>query len=455
VFVGLQRRSSTRVALASAAVAILVAACGPSEQALFEEALAEGRAALAADDLELAEERLSAAGTLRPNDTEFLAAWQTLYVIVASRDLFLEAERLADSGQLLAARSTFLQVSDTDVARFDRAQAAALAAETRWLDDTAATLDDLLSAKNLVGVVLAVNRAREDFPAQILELQIIGPRAEQALKALADAGFELISEGKLSNIDNLIQRVTTIFPLSDSEGSAAVRAMSELATSERARITRIRSEEAARRQQEALQALQPSRPTAPSTSGDCPSPVTDPAGFQRCLAARLAGVGGDSNVSAPTPSPTPTEPTGPESCPTFNPGIRASLASVSGTITEDRYGLRRLALSFDGSITNVSSGWMRVFLHSYVLYYGGERENHPGHGVRLTTVEGAQEGGWLAPGSIQRLTRQDAPPHTLGDQNPTHIELEVGANLRASTQPDFCDPNGSWYFDTVRVPISY
>lgn len=452
---GLQRRFSARVAAVGAAVAILVSACGPSEQALFEEALAEGRAALATDDLELAEERLSAAGALRPNDTDFLAAWQTLNVTDASRTAFWEAERLADSGRFLAARDAFLQVAQEDLARFEQAQAAALSMESLWLDDTAATLDELLSAKDLNGVVQAIGKARQDSSNPALDNQVIKPRAEQALQALADVGLALVTEEQFNEVDSLVQRVTAIFSLSDSEASTAVRAVSERSASERARIARVRSEEAVRRQQEAVQALQPRRPTAPSTSGDCPSPVTDPAGFQRCLDARLAGVGGDSSVTAPTPSPTPTEPTGPQSCPAFDPGIRASLASVTGTITEDRYGLRRLDLSFEGSITNVSSGWMRIFLRSYVLYFGGERENHPGHGVQLTVVEGAQEGGWLAPGSIQKLIRQDAPPHALGGQDPTHIELEVGANLRASTQPDFCDPNGSWYFDTVRVPISY
>lgn len=461
---GLQRRSYTRVALAGAAVAILLAACGPSEQALFEEALAEGREALAADELELAEERLSAAGELRPDDNDFVVAWQALNVTVASRDAFMEAERLADSGRLLAARDAFLQVAQEDLARFEQAQTAARSMESLWLDVTAATLDDLLSTKDLSGVAQAVERARSDFSTPALDNQVIEPRADQVHRVLAEVGFNLVAEEQFNNVDSLIQRVTAIVPLTDSEASDAVREVRELSVSERARITRIRSEEAARRQQEALEEMQPSRPAPQSPSGDCPSPVTDPDGFRQCLDARLAEVPAapdPSDVEAPSsPSESPSaDPEGPsfrDSCPTFDPGIQASIGTIIGTISEPNvFGTASLSLEFSGSITNASSGWMRIFQSTYVLYYGDERENHPGHATQHTTVEGASAEGWLSPGSIQRLVRGDAPPHTVQDRIPTHIEFMAGASLRAEEQPNFCNPNGEQSFHYIRVPISY
>lgn len=461
---GLQRRSYTRVALVGAATAILLAACGPSEQALFDEALAEGWAALASDDLELAEERLSAAGKLRPDDNDYVAASQAFNVTVASRNAFMEAERLADSGRLLAARDAFLQVSQEDLARFEQAQAAARSMESLWLDVTAATLDDLLSAKDLSGVVQAVETARSDFSTPALDNQVIGPRADQVHRVLAEVGLDLVAEEQFNSTDSLIERVTSIFPLSDSEASTAVREVRELSASERARITRIRSEEAARRQQEALQEMQPSRPAPRSPSGDCPSPVTDPDGFRQCLDARLAEVlptPDPSDAEAPSsPSESPSaDSEGPsfrDSCPTFDPGIEASIGTITGTISEpDAFGNRRLNLEFSGSITNASNGWMRIFQSTYVLYYGDERENHPGHATKHTTVEGSSDEGWLSPGSIQRLVRGDAPPHGAKDRIPTHIEFMAGASLRAEEQPNFCNPNGEQSFHYIRVPISY
>jgi hypothetical protein len=452
---GQMRRLSVRVVSASLALVVLAAACGPSQHALFAEALADGWAALAADDLELAEERLSAAGGLRPDDSEFLAAWQTLHATIASRNTYLEAERLADAGQLLAARNAFLQVATKDAVRFELAQAAALSVEKRWLDQTAATLDDLLDSKDLNGVVLAINRARQDFPYPALEQQIVEPRTERVLQVLADVGMELVAEEQINDIEILIQRVTAIFTLSESEGSVAVRSVSELAASERARITRIRLDEAARRQNEALQALQPRRPTTtPPSSGDCPSPVTDPAGFQRCLDARLAGVPSASDPSSGS-GLVPEAPRASGSCPTFEPGVHVSLGAVSGTISEDRYGIRRLVLAFDGSITNASVGWMRVFQYSYVLFFGSDQERHPGHAVQITSQEGPRQGDWFGPNSVFRFREAGSNYHVIGDQVPTHIEFSAGASVRASEPPEFCNPAGDWYFDRVRVRIAY
>ena len=439
----------------SAALSIVVTACGSSEQTRFEEALAESRVAIAQDDLELAEVLLGVAGALRPDDAEFLSARQTLQAAVASRDVFFEAERLAESGRLLEARDAFRKVARDDSARFALAQAAALQSESRWLDVTAAALDDLIASDALDDVVLAVGRARRAFPEPALEQQVIAPRAEHVLKSLAEVGSGLVAEGRFNDFEALVQRLLAIFPLSASEGSTAVREVREFAASERERIARVRSEDAARRQQEALEALQPRVPATPTPSSDCPSPVTDPAGYRLCLDARLADVRRETDVTSPAPPPALPEPTGPQSCPTFDPAIRATFTSVTGTVTEDRYGLRRLELSFDGSITNVSNGWMRIFLHSYVLYYGDQRENHPGHRTRLAAVEGTQEGDWLAPGGVHRFVRWDDLPHTVGSEAPTHIEFNAGANLRAENQPDFCDPNGSWHFDTIRAAISY
>lgn len=455
---GQKLRRSVRIVLAGVALSMLVSACGESDQALFDQALEGARSSIAADELEEAEEQLDAAGQLRPDDPEFRAARRTLNVILASREVFQEAQRLAAAGRLLAARDAFLEVSESDVARFEVAQAAAISTEERWLDDIAARFDDLLLMRNVDGLVQLIHHAREEFDEPALTVRVIEPRGEQVLQVLADVGVEMISEEQFNNIDTIVRQVTAIYPLSDSQASAAVREMSEFAASERTRVTRIRSEEAARRQQEALQALQPSRPAAPTRSGECPSPVTDPDGFRSCLDARLAEVPRDTGATTPVPTPTPIqppEPVGPTSCPSFDPGVRASLSLVTGTLTEDRYGTRRLELSFDGSITNVSVGQMRVFLHSYVLYYGDQAENHPGRRTRLTAVDGSQEGGWLAPGAVQRFVIGDEPPLTVGSEPPTHIEFNVGVNLRADPQPEFCRPDGDWYFDSVRASISY
>lgn len=448
-------RQSVPVVLAGAVLSMLVSACAESDQALFDQALEGARSSIAADELEAAEEQLGTAGRLRPDDPELRAARRTLNIIFASREAFEEAQRLADAGQLLAARGAFLEVSESDVVRFEAAQAAAISAKERWLDDISARFDDLLSMRNVDGLVELIHRAREEFDEPALAVRIIEPRGEGVLRVLADVGAELVSDEQFDDIDTLIRQVTAIYPLSDSPASAAVREMSEFAASERARVTRIRSEEAARRQEEALQ---PSRPAAPPASGECPSPVADPDGFRSCLDARLAEVPRDIGATDPVPPPSPVqppEPVGPASCPSFDPGVRASLSSVTGTLTEDRYGTRRLELSFDGSITNVSVGQMRVFLHSYVLYYGDRAENHPGRRTSLTAVDGSQDGGWLAPGAVQRFVIGDEPPLTVGSEAPTHIEFNVGVNLRTDPQPEFCRPDGDWYYDSVRASISY
>lgn len=406
------------------------------QAAVFDEALEAGRAALAIDDLALAEERLDTAGTLRPDDAALLAARQSLQAVVASRNAFTEGERLAESGELLAARLAFLQVSESDAARFALAQASALSAEQRWLDDTAGTLDDLLSAEDLIGLLATITRARQAFPSPALEQLIFESRAEQALLILSERGAELVAAERFTEVKDLIRRVTTTFALSDSEGSLAVQRVSDLADAERARVTRIREEDNAQRQRAAWQAgMYGTAPSVPTVGNRIPP----------------------ANSGNP-PAVVPREPVAPpvrESCPTFDSGIRASLGSVSVVITEDRYGTRRLSVSFDGAITNTSSGWMRAFLYSYIFYYGDEPENHPGRRARLTSVEGAQQGDWLAPGSIHRLTQWDDPPQNVGSQAPTHIELNVGANLRADNQPNFCKPDGDSYFDSIRVAISY
>jgi len=460
----LQSSAFTSRALPGALLAILLAACGPSEQEIFDEAISEGLAAIAIDDLDLAGDRIEAAASLRPTDPALLAASQALETLLQSRSAFLEAELLLESGEFLASRELFLLVPADDTARYESAKANVLAAEERWLDATAEALDRLLAAEDLVGLIEAVGQARRALPSPALEELLAGDRAEQVLLTLSVVAAERVAAEDFNGAERIIDRVTAAFPLSDSESSDEVRRVSDFAAAERTRVTRVRSEEAARRQQEAQEEMQPSRPSPQSPSGDCPSPVSDPDGFRQCLDARLAEVPSapdtpNADVSGPpsaAPSTDSDEPGLFESCPTFDSGIQASIGTVTGTISEPNvFGTSSLSLEFSGSITNSSSGWMRIFQATYVLYYGDERENHPGHATQLTTTDGSSDGGWLSPGSIQRLVRGGAPPHSVQDRIPTHIEFMAGASLRAEEQPSFCNPNGEWSFDSVRVAITY
>jgi hypothetical protein len=483
VFVGQSRRLSVQVAIASMALAILAAACGPSEQALFAEALAEGWSAIAADDLELAEERLGAASALQPNDSELFAAWQTLNLTVASRDTYLEAERLVDTGQFLKARDAFLRVAEEDVVRFGLAQAAALAAETRWLDKTAATLDDLLELQDLNSVVLTITRARQDFPAPALEQQVIEPRAERVLQVLADVGVELVTAEQLGDIEILIRRVTAIFPLSDSDGSAAVRGVSELAVSERARIARIRSEEAARLQQEALQALQPRRPTAPPTSGDCPSPVTDPAGFRRCLDARLAGVGplprapsieipadpcapnfaspnwqdelracldGEGSLGRRPESASVTPPPATAACPRAR--ARIAVTALDANISGTAGALPTLTVNLEGYVENQSTGILMTGVAMFEFFSVGQTH-------MFGTVAWVDESSALEPGSRREFSVVNKSQIVAGTPNFLRIRLvspvlvAPTAELSAQCPAKRLDVNDS--FGTFTTPVSF
>lgn len=426
-----------RITIVGVALAVLVAACGPSEQAVFDEALVAGLAALAVDDLALAEERLGTAGTLRPDDDALLTARQALQTIVASRNAFTEAEHLAASGEHLAARITFLQVSESDTARFELAQASALSAEQRWLDDTAETLDDLLSAEDLIGLLGVITRARQAFPSPALEQLVFESRAERALLILAELGTELVAAERFTEVESLIKRVTTTFALSDSEGSLAVRRVSELADAERARVTRIRSEEAVRRQREAQQALQPwwAGPSVPTVTTpippinipglECAPDFSDPnwqIKFHQCANES----GGASDLPPrrrflPTPPSTPAPTVA--ACP--EPSARIVLTSAQANLRASGAITTNLTTSMQGFVENQSTGILGV---SSVLYEFGNATE-----VQVTGVVNWSGGGSLIPpGGRREFSVSNASHPVLSAPDFLRLRL-IGPTLVAPT----------------------
>ena len=346
-----------RVGMSVAFIAA-IAGCGPSEEARLDEAIAQARIALSEDRLDEAEVSLRDAETLRPNAPAVRQGLDDLAAIRASRDTFIRAEALIRTGALLEARRLFQTVPRVDWVRYSQAREYVAELEQEWVVQFREHLDQLLIDLDPGQLLRAIRGAKAVLPTSPLVEAVIRSRSEQALTAAGDVATELVQED-VAAAERLLDAIEALFSRDHLEKPASFVAATELVAREMARLEQQRVQEWQAAQREIAQ---PPRPSSGAPGPTVTSPVRP-------------AVPAAPSPSLPETSPVPQ---GPQSCPTFDPGIRASLGFVSGVITEDRYGMRRLRLSFDGSIDNVSSGWMQVWLHSYVLYFGDARENHPG-----------------------------------------------------------------------------
>lgn len=196
-----------------ASVAMLVSACGNSDQAQFDAALEDGQAALLVDDLSEAHARFEDARRLRPGDSTALASLALVAKISESRDHFEDAVKLLDRGRLLLeARSLFLQVSESDVVRYDEAQRSARVAEERWVGESMALLNERLAGDDFSAVTTAISGFRRQLPqSEVLEAAITGSSGELIGAAVRiamvkiDAGDLPAAQRALSDAQNALR----------------------------------------------------------------------------------------------------------------------------------------------------------------------------------------------------------------------------------------------------------
>ncbi len=293
-----------RALVAGLLTAVFAAACGPSEAALFDAALAGGRTALEADDFATAAERFLEAESLRPSAPEVVAALSDLGAIETSRAAFLEAVEFEESGDLRAARGAYLEVIEADRVRFAEATARVgdLERELERTEEFGRLLDDLIAEPDVSRIARSIRNARRNLPAVSAVKGEVQQRSEVILFLAAETVRNLVEEQAFGEAGLLLNGIIAEIPLTESPASTTVQEAFVLIEEGRGELrqARIADYEANRSRSVArndVGGVAPASPfeDAPRTTEDgCPSVLFDVEGWREC-------VFGDGTPSNPAP----------------------------------------------------------------------------------------------------------------------------------------------------------
>lgn len=219
----------------SVAFIVAIAGCGPSEEARFDEAIAQARIALSEDRLDAAEVSLRDAETLRPNAPAVRQGLDDLAAIRASRDTFIRAEALIGTGALLEARRLFQTVPRVDHVRYSQAREYVAELEQEWVVQFREHLDQLLIDLDPGQLHRAIRDAKAVLPTSPLVEAVIRSRSERALTAAGDVATELVRED-VAAAERLLDAIEALFSRENLETPAPFVAATELVARELARL---------------------------------------------------------------------------------------------------------------------------------------------------------------------------------------------------------------------------
>lgn len=352
----MKQRATVSSALVAALV-VIASACGPSQTALFEEAIAKGYEALAADDLVAAEVQFMAAGELQPNAPEFAAALDDLHSVESSRSAFLKAVDAEESGNFREALDAYLAVSEIDKARFSDASTRieVVEGELRRVEAFGAILDEVVSSRDAEEMASVIRSARSRFRAMTEVEAEIQQRVESIFLIAATTAQGMAENQDFGEAELLLTDLIDLVPLSDTPASDEVRSTFRLIEQGREdlRQSRIAAFEEGGGHSGASSSRTGSASDFPSVAGPvmppglsrpadegqrtvdgCPSPGFDVVGWRECLNERsiaetgcpsviydreawsecVFGAGRDGGVTPPPAAPrAPSVPKAPES----------------------------------------------------------------------------------------------------------------------------------------------
>ena len=394
-------RARTRVALVVVMV-FVVAACGPSDQTVFDRALSDGRAALQADDLDAARRFFSAAEDVMPDAPDLLAAVRDLDAVAASQRAFSEAEVLrSDAASSLEAFRLFRSVPPVDTVRFETAQLAADEIERAWAQEVGREIDRLIANGEIEEIVTRVATARDALPSSSALEDELQEKADWVLSAARAGARRLLGSGDLDEAEVLLRDVLSVFPLSRSATSDEIRELQDLIPQERERLERVRLEEQQRRSQERLRPPPPPPPPPPPSvpapsardtvdgcpvpvGGDrlweeclneralaetgCPSVIYDAVAWERCVFGQDRPRLPDSGTVVPMPPPPPPAPA--VECPVAR--ARIVVEESGGGIRQSGAVTAELTVNLRGYVENQSSGLLAVSSAMYEFSTSGE-----------------------------------------------------------------------------------
>lgn len=218
----------------SVAFIVAITGCGPSEEARFDESIAQARTALSEDRLDEAEVSLRAAEALRPNAPAVRQGLDDLAAIRASRDTFIRAEALIRTGALLEARRLFQTVPRVDHVRYAQAREYVAELEQEWVIQFRENLDQLLIDLDPAQLLRAIRHAKAVLPTSPLVEAVIRSRSEQALTTAGAVATELVQQD-VAAAEHLLDSIEALFSRDNLEKPASFVAATELVAQEKAR----------------------------------------------------------------------------------------------------------------------------------------------------------------------------------------------------------------------------
>lgn len=291
----MRRERRVRAFSIAGATAMLLVACGPSEEERFEVALASARTALEEDDLVAAESFLEDARKLRPAAAELAQAFSQLAVISDSADLYRSAEELALSAQMLEARQLYLRVQPEDVARYELAQERARSIERDWVEDAETLIERRILRGDLEQALLSVREVQR----VLTDSAVLAESIERLVDPLVDLAIEVsrehLREEDLGAAELALRNVSSVLRSDDPSVIARIESVRQDIGDARERRDRERREAALARQRggDSPGAPRPTAPivppvqlpqTVPGPDGrECPSPAVDVDGWRECV----------------------------------------------------------------------------------------------------------------------------------------------------------------------------
>lgn len=313
------RRRDFRSMSAAVAAAMLLMACGPSEEEVFEAAMRAARNAIAADDLVAAESFLRDAREIRPEAGELAQASSEFAAVKASAELFRDAEELVSSAQLLGARQLYLGVPPEDVTRYAIAQERALSIEQDWVADAERLIERRIFRGDLEEALRSIREVQRGLAGTAILEELVA-RLVNPLVELAEAvSREHLSEGDFGAAELALRNAISVLGTEDASVATRMESVRQEIGVARERSDSQRREEALARQRSgSIASGAPRVPapvvpavrmpeTVPGPDGrGCPSPAVDVEGWRECV------FGGRSDIVVPPPSTGPVAPVVPD-----------------------------------------------------------------------------------------------------------------------------------------------